>query len=75
LLEAREWNEAKSILLELIGAVDVRHDGNLGLVHTLAELYMAERDLRKAADYCFQAAKGEARSERDMSSSYTPLLY
>jgi ankyrin repeat protein len=51
-------NEAKSILLELINAGDVRYDRDLRLIHTLAEVYMAEGDLDKAADYCFRAAKG-----------------
>jgi hypothetical protein len=58
LLEAREWSEAKSILLELIGAGDVRCDEDSRLAHTLAEVYMAEGDLHKAVDYCFRAAKG-----------------
>jgi ankyrin repeat protein len=51
-------NEAKSILLDLINLGDVQYDGDLRLVHTLAEVYMAEGDLNKAADYCFRAAKG-----------------
>lgn len=51
-------NEAKSILLELTNARDVRYEGDLRLIHTLAEVYMAEGDLNKAADYCFRAAKG-----------------
>jgi ankyrin repeat protein len=53
-----KWNEAESILLELINAGDVGYDRDLRLIHTLAEVYMAEGDLNKAADYCFRTAKG-----------------
>jgi ankyrin repeat protein len=53
-----KWGEARNSLLELISVGDVRYDGELRLVHTLAEVYMAEGDLNKAANYGFQAVKG-----------------
>jgi ankyrin repeat protein/tetratricopeptide (TPR) repeat protein len=53
-----EWDEAEKYLLELIVGKDETDGRALGAMHTLAEVYMAKKNLEKAYQYCHRAVKG-----------------
>jgi ankyrin repeat protein/tetratricopeptide (TPR) repeat protein len=53
-----KWDEAEKYLLELIVGKDETDCRALDAMHTLAEVYMAKKNLEKAYQYCDKALRG-----------------